>query len=188
MKLRRFAYVLMTFSFILIVSGSVSSFLLGLKADKDSTYKRMDTVSDSFETFSTNVSAFEDMRDELYNSVLSNVYYDSLYGNDSFIKNRLSNYENLVDELQRNTNKLDKLCDDVYYPESSINNKCINYKSIYEQVVNYFVTDINIYNQNIVNYNNYQASLGSGLLLKSYDTNKKFIDYNKDGSYDGKED
>ena len=156
MKLRRFAYVLMTFSFILIVSGSVSSFLLGLKADKDSTYKRMDTVSDSFETFSTNVSAFEDMRDELYNSVLSN--------------------------------KLDKLCEDVYYPESSINNKCINYKSIYEQVVNYFVTDINIYNKNIVNYNNYQASLGSGLLLKSYDTNKKFIDYNKDGSYDGKED
>ena len=118
MKLRRFAYVLMTFSFILIVSGSVSSFLLGLKADKDSTYKRMDTVSDSFETFSTNVSAFEDMRDELYNSVLSNVYYDSLYGNDGFIKNRLSNYENLVDELQKNTNKLDKLCDDVYYPES----------------------------------------------------------------------
>ena len=80
------------------------------------------------------------------------------------------------------------MCDDVYYPESSINNKCINYKSIYEQVVNYFVTDINIYNKNIVNYNNYQASLGSGLLLKSYDTNKKFIDYNKDGSYDGKED
>ncbi len=187
MNLRKFAYILMTFSFILIVSGSVSSFLLGLKNDKEETYKRMDTVSDSFESFSTNVSAFEDMRDELYNSVLSNVYYDSLYSNDTYIKTRLSNYENLVDELKKNTNNLDKLCTDVYYPESEINNKCINYKSIYEQVVNYFVSDIKTYNQNIVNYNNYQASLGSGLLLKSYKTNKKYIDYNGDGSYDGKE-
>lgn len=187
MSLRKVAYVLMTFSFILIVSGSVSSFLLGLKNDKEETYKRMDVVSDSFESFSTNVSAFEDMRDELYNSVLSNVYYDSLYNDDAYIKERLSNYENLVDELQKNTTKLDKLCNDVYYPESDINNKCVNYKSIYEQVVNYFVTDINTYNQNIVNYNNYQASLGSGLLLKSYDSSKKFIDYNNDGSYDGKE-
>ena len=38
-----------------------------------------------------------------------NVYYDTMYTNDLAIKNKLSNYENLVDELEKNTNNLNKL-------------------------------------------------------------------------------
>ena len=131
MDSKKIAYILMTFSFVLIVSGSVSSFLIGLKNDRNETYKRMDDVSNSYEVFSTNVSVFENVRDELYNNILGNVYYDTMYTNDLVIKNKLSNYENLVDELEKNTNNLNKLCDDAYYPESKINNICLNYKSIY---------------------------------------------------------
>ena len=173
MDSKKVAYILMTFSFVLIVSGSVSSFLIGLKNDRNETYKRMDDVSNSYEVFSTNVSVFENVRDELYNNILGNVYYDTMYTNDLAIKNKLSNYENLVD--------------DAYYPESKINNICLNYKSIYEQVINYFVSDIKTYNNNVVSYNNYQATLGSGLSVIKYNTNKKYIDYNNDGKYDGKE-
>ena len=126
MDSKKIAYILMTFSFILIVSGSVSSFLIGLKNDRNETYKRMDDVSNSYEVFSTNVSVFENVRDELYNNILGNVYYDTMYTNDEAIKNKLSNYENLVDELEKNTNNLNKLCDDAYYPESKINNICSN--------------------------------------------------------------
>ena len=110
-----------------------------------------------------------------------------MYTNDLIIKNKLSNYENLVDELEKNTNNLNKLCDDAYYPESKINNICLNYKSIYEQVINYFVSDIKTYNKNVVSYNNYQATLATGLSVIKYNTNKKYIDYNNDGKYDGKE-
>ena len=113
MNIRKFAYVLMTFSFILIISGSVSSFLISLKDDKNRTYKRMADVNNIFEVFSTNVTAFENFRDELYNTVLNNTYYDTMYIDDSNIKNKLSNYENLVDELDKNTKNLNKLCDDV---------------------------------------------------------------------------
>lgn len=187
MDSKKVAYILMTFSFVLIVSGSVSSFLIGLKNDRNETYKRMDDVSNSYEVFSTNVSVFENVRDELYNNILGNVYYDTMYTNDLAIKNKLSNYENLVDELEKNTNNLNKLCDDAYYPESKINNICLNYKSIYEQVINYFVSDIKTYNKNVVSYNNYQATLATGLCVIKYNTNKKYIDYNNDGKYDGKE-
>ena len=187
MDSKKIAYILMTFSFVFIVSGSVSSFLIGLKNDRNETYKRMDDVSNSYEVFSTNVSVFENVRDELYNNILGNVYYDTMYTNDLAIKNKLSNYENLVDELEKNTNNLNKLCDDAYYPESKINNICLNYKSIYEQVINYFVSDIKTYNKNVVSYNNYQATLGTGLSVIKYNTNKKYIDCNNDGKYDGKE-
>lgn len=187
MKVRKFAYFLMTFSFILIISGSVSSFLISLRDDKNRTYKRMNDVNNSFEVFSTNVTAFENFRDELYTNVFSNTYFDTMYIDDTNIKNKLSNYENLVDELDKNTKNLNHLCDDVYYPDSAVNKKCSNYRSIYEQVINYFVSDIDSYNKNVEKYNNYQASQGSNLIIKNYKTTKKYIDYDNDGKYSGKE-
>lgn len=185
--MKKIALYMMTLSFILIISGGVSSFVLGLKEDKEEIYNRINDVNDEFEVFSTNTSVFENFRDELYNVVLSNVYYDTMYDEDKTVKNKLSNYENLVDQLTKNTKKLNGLCEDVYYPDSKVNTKCNNYKSIYEQVVNYFVTDISVYNENVKKYNEYQRNKNSDLRVDNYKTNKKYIDYNHDKEYDGKE-
>ena len=187
MNYRKLSLVLMTISFVLIISGSVATFIFGLQEDRKETFKRMEIVRDEFEIFSTNTSVFEAYRDELYGVVLSNVYYDTMYQDDDMVKNKLSNYEQLVDELSKNTRKLDKLCKNVYYPSGDANQKCVNYKSIYEQVNNYFLTDILLYNSNIKKYNKYQQDNNSSLKLKKYMTKKKFIDYNNDGKYDGKE-
>ena len=187
MNYRKMALSIMTLSFVLIVSGCVSSFVLGLQKDREEIYKRINYVSDEFEVFSTNTSVFEETRDELYNIVLSNVYYDTMYQEDENVKNKLLNYEHLVDELKKNTNKLNNLCEDIYYPDSTTNNRCNNYKSIYEQVVNYFVSDIKVYNDNVDKYNEYQKNNNSSLTIKKYKTKKTYIDYNKYKKYDGKE-
>lgn len=187
MKNRNVAFVLMAIGFVMIVSGCVSSFVISLQSDREKMQSRMVLVNDEFEEFSTMTSLFEVERDDLYANILSNLYYDSLLQDDAVIKNRLSNYENMVDELSKKASKLSTLCDDVYYPDTNVNNRCNNYKSIYEQVVNYFVTDINLYNQNIAKYNEYQKGLGSSSVLNTYDTNKKYIDYNNDKQFDGKE-
>ena len=187
MKSRRIIMGMITLSFVLIISGGVSSFILGLQKDKEEIYSRISEVNNEFEVFSTNTSVFEKFRDDLYNIVLSNVYYDTMYDEDKNVKNKLSNYENLVDELTKNTKRLNNLCDDVYYPDGKVNTKCNNYKLIYEQVVNYFVSDINVYNDNVRKYNEYQKNNNSDLRIDKYKTNKVYIDYNKDNEYDGKE-
>ena len=187
MNARKIAFGLMTLSFIFIISGGVSSFVIGLQEDHKETYKRIEDVNNSFENFSTNTSVFETFRDDLYNVILGNTYYDTMYEDDSLIKNKLSNYEHLVDELMKNTYELNHLCEDMYYPDSSVNNKCNNYKSIYEQVMNYFVSDIQLYNRIVVKYNEYQSSKASLLRIREYTTNKDYIDYNNDGKFDGKE-
>lgn len=187
MNIRKIAYGILCVGLVLLVSGCFSSFLISLQKDRSEVLRRMDDVGVEFETFSTNTSIFEEVRDELYNDVLGNVYYDTMFETDDTVKNKLSNYENLVDELDKNTKKLDKLCSNVYYPDSDINNKCVNYKSIYEQVINYFVTDINVYNDNVKKYNDYQKKNNSALSVKKYNTDKKFIDYNGDNVFDGKE-
>lgn len=187
MNNKKLALGMMTLSFILIFAGGVSSFVLGLQQDKKEIYNRISEVNNEFEVFSTNTSVFESFRDELYTVVLSNVYYDTMSEDDKRVKNKLSNYENLVDELTKNTKKLDKLCTDVYYPDSKVNTKCNNYKSIYEQVVNYFISDIKVYNDNVDKYNEYQKNNNSNLRIEKYKTTKKYIDYNNDNEYDGKE-
>jgi len=187
MNIKKIAYGLMTLSFVMIISGVVSSLVFELQADREKTYNRINLVNDEFEIFSTNTSVFEVYRDELHESVLGNVYFESMYETDTFVKNKLSNYENLVDELDKNAKSLDDLCTDIYYPDSAANSKCSNYKTIYEQVVNYFVADIKSYNKNIKKYNDYQTSLGSNLLIKEYKTDKDYIDYDQDKEFAGKE-
>lgn len=184
---KKIAYILMTIGFVFIMSGSVSSFVLGLQQDKRETYKRVGVVNDVFEEFSTMTSLFENSRDELYTVFLSNVYYDTMYDDDEVIKNKLKEYEKLVDDISIKVKSLDKMCSNMYYPSSEANNKCENYKLIYEQVNNYFVGDIKTYNLNVSKYNLYQKNNGSTLEISKYSTKKKYIDYNKDKKYDGKE-
>lgn len=186
--MRKLANCLLVLSIVLIISGGVSTFILGLKADRTETLNRMVEVNDVFEIFSANTTAFENSRDELYNDVLSNLYYDNMYNTDGIIKVKLSNYESLVDELGKNAKTLNALCEDVYYPDGNVNNKCFNYKSIYEQVVNFFLSDIEVYNKNVKEYNDYQTANNLTFLVKEYKSKKKYIDYNEDGVFDGKED
>ena len=187
MKGKKFAIILFIIGFILLISGGVASFLFSLKEDRALTLERMVVVNDEFEEFSTSTTAFEAYRDELYNNVLSSLFYDTLGADDANIKNVLSNYEAMVDALEKKADSLNNLCADVYYPDSSVNSKCSNYKLIYEQVVNYFVGDVELYNKTLKTFNEQQTAAGSGVVIEDYKTQKKYIDYNKDKSYDGKE-
>ena len=184
MNTKKIGYLLLTLSLILIISGCFSTFLSGLRKDKENTLNMMKIVDDEFEIFSANTSIFEDYRENLYAEVLESIVCNQLVINDITIKNKLSNYENLVDELEKSVNELNKLCDDVYYPSGLTNNKCSNYKSIYEQVNNYFVGDIGIYNRNV---NTCKSVFVDSVNLTEYKIKRDYIDFNLDNKFDGKE-
>lgn len=171
----------------MLISGGFAAFLTGLRKDHQIVLRRMEDVSAIFESFSTNTTAFEEYRDVLYTDVLGNVYYDTMHATDSAVKAKLDEYEEIVNTITEDTAKLDGLCGNVYYPQGDVNNMCDNYKSIYEQVVNYYVSDIRIYNSNIKRYNDYQKAINSNLLVSKYKTKYQYIDYNGDKVFDGKE-
>ena len=186
MKAKKFGVALLTVSIIMIIAGMVCTFVVSLKEDKELTYARMLVVSDEFDGFNANVTAFEKERDSLYNQYLGNIFYDTLRTDDQMLKEKINNYESVVDGIVEQVNTMADLCDDVYYPDSSVNSKCSDYKLIYEQVVNYFVNDINLYNNTIKTFNEQHVSAESEKLVE-YKTKKKYIDFNKDGEFDGKE-
>ena len=188
MKLKNVSFLLMIISFVMIFSGCVSMFIISLREDRSLVLGRMNDVYNSFEEFTTSVSLYEDQRDLLYEKYLSTLYYDTMASQDTLVKNSLSNYEAIVDNIEKQKKVLDALCNDVYYPDSRVNNKCSNYKIIFEQVNNLFVNDINYYNKNIAKYNLYAKSVNSDKFIASYETKKKYIDCNNDGRFESKED
>ena len=136
-------------AFLMIFTGCVSAFIINLREDQSNVLSRMSDVSNTFEEFSTDVSIYEEQRDLLYTDVLSNLFYDNMFNTDKIVKNKISNYEAIVDEIDKKRIAMDELCKDVYYPDHTANSKCSNYKSIYEQVINYFVHDIEYYNSKL---------------------------------------
>ena len=184
---RKISFIMILVSIFMITSGCLSSLILGLKEDKKMTNMRMEEVDLEYEDYSTMVSLFEEERDSIYENVFTKITYENMYSNNKYITNKLSNYEAMVDEMHKNINKLDKLCDDMYYPKSSVNSICNNYKIIYEQVNNYFVMDIDTYNENIDKYNEYIKGVDPNLVLKKYNTKKKYTDFDKDGEIIGKD-
>lgn len=187
MNLKRIGVLLLVVSIMMIISGTVCAFVVSLKEDRNITQTRMVVVGDEFENFNKSVSSFETARETLYTQYLGNVFYDTLVNDDVMMKEQFSNYESIVDGINKQVKIMDGLCNDVYYPDSSINSKCSDYKLVYEQVINYFVGDVGVYNNTIKTFNKQQVDAGSTLALVEYKSNKKYIDYNKDGAFDGKE-
>ena len=180
------AFNMICIATVLIVAGCVSACVISLKSDREGISLRMNKVNDNYDNLKIQLDSFNSTRSQIYATVFNNSY-ETLYQKDNEIKNTLSNYENMIDEINKNVIKLNKLCTDTYYPETSINKKCNNYKVEYEKANNLFVKDVNLYNENINIYNQYQVTNQTGLSINKYETYKEYIDYNKDGKVEENE-
>ena len=174
-----------------VIWGFVIMFISSVKKDQKAMNARMDTIVNSYENFSKKISEFNTMRDTLHTEFLDKVYYETLESKDAEFKNKLKKYEELVSNISVSTkDNLREYCkDDIYYASSDVNSKCAAFKQGYEEMVNSFVDDVNSYNNNLTQYNAWLDSEGKteSIKLEGYQTKKKYIDYNKDGVYSGRE-
>lgn len=177
-------------SIIGVISISIGfgiEFIHSLKEDRVNTLARMDVVVTEYKNFSDAIDTFNDIRNSLYLNYLEKPYFDTMAQSDASVKEMLSKYEISVNNITAATNKMVDLCGTIYFPDSEVNKKCKGFPEVYEQVVNSFVSDVKLYNNNILKYNDYQKENGTTLSLEGYQTDKKYIDFNKDKKYDGKE-
>lgn len=181
--------ILFSLGFIFIVLGLISTFTLGFKHDKQEVSKRMKLVNSAYETFKTEVKDFTTTRDDLYDNVFSELYFETLNLTINNCLKELEKYEQQLDEIEKVALKLQENCQDIYFPDKEANNKCQTFATSYEEIVNYFVNDIKQVNDNIKKYNTYNQENNTGIApLQEYSTTKKYIDFNKDKKYEGKED
>lgn len=187
MKNKKIKIIAIIVGVLVLIIGAITLFILSIKKDQRATVERVQEVINTYSEFSNVVDKFNDIRNDLYSNTLDNVYITNIGEMDATIQVSFKKYEDVVDEVSKVTDKMSKLCGNIYFTDSRARTKCEDYDSVYEQIVNAFVSDVKSYNKSIDEYNEYQKSLNTNVSLVHYETTKKFIDYNNDKKYEGKD-
>ena len=188
-KVVKSAKILLIVGITLTITGLITNFTFSLKQDKQEVKERMKIVNSTYEIFKKDAKEFSTTRDNLYDNVFSELYFETLNLTINNCLMELQKYEQKLDELTPIANKLKKNCKDIYFPTSDTNTKCQTYATAYEEMVNYFVNDVKQVNDNIEKYNEYNIENNTQIApLQKYNTTKKYIDFNEDKEYSGKED
>lgn len=181
--------ILFSLGVFFIIVGLITNFTISFNADKEEVSIRMKQVNQTYQVFKREANVFSNTRDNLYDNVFSELYFENLNLSINNCLIELEKYEQKLDEMGKIAEELKNSCGNIYFPESDINSKCQTYALSYEEMVNYFMNDIVQVNQNIEQYNKYNEENKTGIApIQKYNTTKKYIDFNNDKEYAGKED
>lgn len=174
-------------SIVVIFLLGILFFIHSILKDQEETAATMNLILKDYDQFEDRVLNFNDKRDQIYSSIFVETYYDTIKVNYGTWNLAFQEYEKEVDRVLDVSKNLKKYCNGVYYSKSDVNKKCNSFSSLYEEVINTFVSDVSSYNKIIDNYNDYVKENGGTDLLEKYSTTKKYVDYNQDKKYSGKE-
>ena len=182
--------IMILIGFLLIIGGIVSYIVINYNSDQAEVKKRMDEVVNAYEVFKTDVESFNSIRDDIYtNIVTDNLYYQTLKDNDASYKEIFNNYNNSLEVVDKDYNKVKDKCINVLHPKADVNNKCEAIISSYEEVVNTYISDVKSYNSLIDSYNKWLIDTNSSdTKLEKIKLDREYLDINGDREYNGKKD
>ena len=191
MSNKKHILILVLLGILSIVIGLTLMFITNIKEDQQQLNNNISKINKDYAGFKKDIEEVNKTRDELHKNILDTVYYESFESSENEYKKALYNYEKTVTDISKNYANLKGYCEvGIYYSSSDANSKCNVFNLGYEQLINTFVDDINMYNNNVKKYNNWldEQQNTTSKKLEGYKTKKTYIDYNKDGEYSGKED
>ena len=176
--------IMIFIGFLLIVIGVISYVIINYNNDQAEVKKRMDVVRESYEEFKTDVESFNKVRDNIYNEVMGDTYYQTIKDNDKHYKELYQNYSDNLEKIDKDYSKVSDKCINVLHPDADVNNKCEAIVSGYEEVVNTYISDVNSYNVIIDSYNKWLSDNNSSdSKLEKIKLDRDYLDINGDREY-----
>lgn len=173
-----------------LLAFGIISFVLDYTKSKEEMEKNIVLIDTEYEKFKDQIDKFENTRDSIYESVFNEIYYETLKENIADFNILFSKYSDEITKIKDFSKTLGNACINRLYQNANVNKKCISYINAYEESINAFISDVKIYNDHIEEYNKYLDEENNNenkiSLFNSTDITK-YIDYNKDGEYLGKE-
>ena len=175
---------------LLLLTGLIIGVVLFIKdfnEDRERTLKIMEEIKAKYNEFSPIVEKFSTERTNFYTAKEELFFLESVQANKETINNMLVNYKQIVIDMHENSTYLQENCNRKY-SSSSVNNTCDLFKQGYESVVNYYLTDTDMYNKFVDEYNNWLTTNGMTLepmTKEELSLYNSYIDYDNDGSYLG---
>lgn len=182
--------IIITSISLIILAAIIIGFILFIKdfnKDKEQTLKIMDEIKIRYNEFSPIVEKFSNERTNFYTSKEELFFLESVDANKETIRTMLTNYKQIVIDMHDSSKYLQENCKRKY-SSFSVNNTCDLFKQGYESVINYYLTDIEMYNRFVDEYNNWLTSNSIALeamTKEELSLYNSYIDYDGDGSYLG---
>lgn len=180
---KKIIIVFLILGFVLIVLGTTSLVLVNINRKNNEKKKIEETILNDHETFKEKTDKFNKIREKYYNDVVNDLYPELVEENYEKWITVLDEYTSIVDEVETSSNNLKSLCVNKYYSNKDISNKCEAFVIAYETVINYYVKDINAFNDDLEKYRNTVEEEKEG--IDNYKLKYNYSDINDDGDFKG---
>lgn len=169
--------------FIFIILGISTLVYVNINRKNNEKKKIEETILSNHEIFKQKTDSFNEIREKYYTDVVNDLYPELVEENYENWITILDEYTSVVDEVENSSNDLKKFCVNKYYSNKDISNKCESFVIAYETVMNYYVKDINAFNDNLEKYRNTVEEEIEG--IDNYKLKYNYSDLNEDGDFTG---
>lgn len=182
--LRKYLKFVFLAGVVLILSG-VGVFIISDQNEKNMKDKEnSEKIVASFGAFSESATVFSNKRLEVYDTIFQDVILEDYASNKESYDDLFNTYMETLQNMDEAGKDLKELCPNHTYKDSDVVSKCSSYMTAYETSVNYFIKDVNLYNDQIELYN---KTASEPIALYQSDIYSDYIDFNGDGAYLGKD-
>lgn len=163
---------------LIIITGAI---IINIKIKKDNTLKEENKIAikNNYNDLSKEVDNYNKIREE-YIELASDFFYETYTDKHNDYIEILNKYTDTMNNITKNIDNIDSRCN-IIYDDININKICNSYKTLYEKLINLYIYDIKDYNKKITGYNDY---MNKNIDIYNIEY-KEYIDYNKDGKYEG---
>ena len=187
-KKNKHVILFLAIGFAILVCIIIIYIIINYISDQNAIKKEVEEVETSYEAFKNHMNTFNEKREEIYDDIIKVTYYQQLKEQDGTFKQLFQEYEKVIADLDQDYKALEGKCINRLYPDVSANNKCEAFVVGYEEAINTYVYDIELYNQKVDDYNEWLISNNSEEApLEEITTDKDYIDVDGDRVYRGKE-
>lgn len=177
---------------ILVALGLIIyNFYKGYKDDKAKTNELINNINNGYNDFVAGLNDINNKRETVYTNIFKETYYTDMQNNIDSWNTTIDEYSKTIESLDNKSKYLKDNCLNIKFYHSEINPKCDLFVENYEMVINYYITDIEIYNKNIDSYNTWanENDEDSYKIIDKFVNNSytEYIDFNNDGVFLGKE-
>ena len=182
-------------SIIFLIAGIISLGIgIGImyknESDKQKALEALKTsIVNDYEDFKVKVEVFSEERTNIYQSLNKITYLTDIKVNYASLIEKYKNYEETLKEIDKVSKDLKVNCFEQEFKEVTINNKISAFVINYEQAVNYFIQDVNNFNEKVKLYNDWLKQTyptAQVVELEEYVSSyTKYVDVNNDGVFEG---
>lgn len=180
--MKRNCILLVTIGLILIIGGSLFGYLSRSKKESNNYQSKVNSVLSSYDKFQEKLEIATGERTVIMSYVINHYFDEEVEEKYHSWTAMLDDYTKTIDDVYTYKDIILNNCVKESYKESDITSKCESMIIGYETMINYYVRDLNGFNQFISTYNSNYPDLVKNI----YELKYNYMDINDDGKYLGK--